>query len=39
VMAMGMLSMLMVRPGEFNSWRRASVLRPVYQGAKTNTAS
>jgi ACS family hexuronate transporter-like MFS transporter len=39
VMAIGMLSMLMVRPGEFSSWRRASVLRPIYQETKTNTAS
>jgi ACS family hexuronate transporter-like MFS transporter len=39
VMAIGMLSMLMVRPGEFSSSRRASVLRPIYQGTKTNTAS
>ncbi len=39
VMAIGMLSMLMVRPGEFSSSRPASALRPVYRETKTNTAS
>ena len=33
VMAIGMLSMLMVRPGEFRSPRPAAVLRPVYQAS------
>src|SRR5262249_38735368 len=39
VMALGMLSMLMVRPGEFRSPRPAAVLRPVYQASKANGAS
>jgi MFS transporter, ACS family, hexuronate transporter len=39
VMAIGMLSMLMVRPGEFRSPRPAAVLRPVYQASKANSAS
>jgi MFS transporter, ACS family, hexuronate transporter len=39
VMAIGMLSMLMVRPGEFRSLRPAAVLRPVYQASKANSAS
>jgi ACS family hexuronate transporter-like MFS transporter len=39
VMAIGMLSMLMVRPGEFRSPRPAAVLRPVYQASKANRAS
>jgi len=39
VMAIGMLSMLMVRPGEFRSPRSAAVLRPAYQTSKANSAS
>jgi len=39
VMAIGMLSMLMVRPGEFRRSHPVSAPRPVYRETKTNPAS